>query len=168
VDKKMNINSMLITEGIFTENFNRYDLLVKYYTIKQYLNFLPNSFNLYLKMQEARDPNRLNTNICIEIFKKYINFYLYYKGVNSRGIEVDIKPIPVADNNERMIGGSHRFTCSVYFGESEIAVEKEGKNWNKGVVYGKEWFEKNGFNVDNLELLNKIRMEIIDKRKITL
>lgn len=164
---KVAVNNLLLKEGILTDNFNRYDICVRYYSIRQHIEAQPNSFNLYLKMQEARVGHRLNVNLCIEIFKKYITFYLFYKGVrNSRGIEVDIKPIPIADDTERMIDGCHRLACHIYFDEEFIEVEKVGKVWGKGVNYSRDWFIKNGFNETDLILLDNIQKEIIERRNI--
>jgi len=157
----MKINDLLIKESILTDKFNRYDILVKYYTIKEYLNANPSAFDLYSKMQIARMGNRIdNIDLSIEIFKKYIAFYIFYKGVKSRGILVDIKPILIG-KDDKMLDGSHRLSCSIYFNENEINVERQDRSSN--VPYNKEWFKQNKFTEKELELFEEIKKEIILK-----
>ncbi len=156
------INNLLLKEDI-KENFNRYDILVRYYTIREYLSLNPEAFHWYRHMQFLRVGHRIEPNMCIEIFKKWIAFYLYFKSSISRNIEVDICPIPVANDNGRIVDGSHRLSCSVYFNETEVPIFDSDKNWGKGVDYGRKWFEKHDF---DMKLLENIRQEIIQKRNL--
>jgi len=143
------INLKFFLKCNFKKNiFNRADVLVRKYSIEQYLNDKNYDFNFYKKMQKRRRHSK--TTKYKDIFKKLINSLLN-NGFNKN------KPI-LYSNNYLLRDGSHRL--SYLYMTKAIFIPIKYKKWNNHPQYSINWFKINKFNNKELNILKNELKEL--------
>ncbi len=126
--------------------YDRMDLIVRYMAAEDYFNQNDLGFLLYNKMQH----NRINSTNSEDQYRHLI------ESVATNGFDVDSEV--EIDTLGNIIDGAHRVSLALYFKEKEISVRfshvsKEGN-------YSIKWFEKHGFEPDQILLIKKKFTEI--------
>ena len=130
--------------------FNRVDLLVRKYSIKQYLNDVNYDFNFYKKMQINRLNEFAHTTDRINNFKKLLKL-LSVKGFDNN------YPI-LCYSNYKLYDGAHRLSYLYFKKETFICVERMS---NIGYIeYSRQWFVDNNFNEKELSIIDKELLEL--------
>ena len=129
--------------------FNRMDIIVRYLAIEEFFGLNDFGWTLYRKMQERRGPFPHSED----------NFRALLRYIVEKGFDPHSR-IKV-DEAQRLIDGSHRMACALYFGEKEVPVEIVPGKFD--VRYGIEWFERVGFTPSELEIIQNKKGEIFKK-----
>ena len=119
--------------------FNRADMLVRKYSIEQYLKDENYDFDFYKKMQKKRI-KRNTMKTFIELIKS-----LKKNGFN------ETNPI-ICNQNYRIHNGSHRTAWAYYSNLTFIYIKRLDKN--KSSNYSIEWFIKHNFSKKNIDIIN--------------
>ena len=130
------------TNGI---NFLRYDLIVRYLTIKYYLE-QNKDYDLYKKLQKERGKSPHKNPI--KAFKVLINNFKL-SGYNFN------KPIAL-DKNLKLIDGSHRLACALYFNIAYVPVKIIKTSFIS--PFDINWFKTHNFSKEEIDhiKINKI------------
>lgn len=116
------------------EQFNRYDIVVRYLAIENYYNKNNFGFALYKKMQELRNPLE-NSEDYVRKFKELIASF------ENRGYDITSE---IETDKEMLIEeGAHRVSCALYFGIDILSVKVLPTQ--SGADYSIDWFFLNGF-----------------------
>ena len=145
---KSNETNLLLSKQIRNNQFNRYDLVVRYMVIESVLAGNDNNFQLYKQMQEKRG-NSPHSNP-LTAFQNLI------ESIQKDGFDVK-RPI-IVNKQLKLIDGAHRFACALYF-ETERVPIKIVKN-NTDFLYGKDWFKEASFSDSTIALLEKKKKDI--------
>jgi len=128
---------------------NRVDVLVRKHTIENYIKNPDYTFEFYKKMQEKR--TNKNSNEYVITFKRLIH------SIKTKGLDPQY-PIKYSLNYQ-LRDGSHRLSYALYLNKTFIAIEH--MEWDNHKDYNIEWFIRNGFSNQELDILrtelNKIR-----------
>lgn len=143
----------LIHNNYHNNIFKRVDMLVRKYSIEQYMNNSNYNFSLYLKMQQKRCGN--NKKDWVNDFKILIN------ELNKKCV----LKIPIEYENHFMLrNGSHRLSYYYYknktFIKSSTLINYKSEG-NKLCNYGYDWFE-NKFTNEELNII-KNELNILNK-----
>ena len=142
--------NFLLSKQIINDEFNRYDLIVRYKAIHDFLNGKSIGIDLYKKMQDKRSGS--DYRYPWKFFKSLINNF------HSIGYDTNF---PILVNNDlHIVDGAHRVACSIYFNIPFIPI-----NINKRLnysIYNLDWFHENSFSDFEISELKK------DKEKIFL
>jgi len=122
--------------------FDRADMLVRKYSIEQYLKNKEYDFSLYNKMQKKRTSR--NSQKYTNDFKNLINS-LVEKGFNINN------PIKYSDNY-LLRDGSHRL--SYLYLKQKTFIPVKTMPWDNHGTYSINWFINNGFSNDELNIIN--------------
>jgi hypothetical protein len=130
--------------------FNRVDLLVRKYSIEQYLNDVDYDFDFYKKMQLKRLKVCGEINDRINVFKKLL------ESLTNNGYDYNY-PIKCY-SNYKLFDGSHRLTYLYFKKEKFICVKRV--NFNEDKLYSRNWFVDNDFNEKELSIIDKELLEL--------
>ena len=131
----------LLKKQIQKNLFNRADILVRKYSIEQFLLNNNYDFSLYKKMQMIRSLAKNSEKFTAD-FKKLINSFK--KGyINSCPINVN--------KNYELLDGSHRIACCIINKINFIPISIKDRNCAPD--YSIEWFIKNKFNEQEINIL---------------
>tara|TARA_Y100000768_G_C23987941_1_gene690156 strand:+ start:1616 stop:2512 length:897 start_codon:yes stop_codon:yes gene_type:complete len=122
--------------------FNRADMLVRKYSIEQYLKDKIYDFGFYKKMQQKRTGK--NSSEYVIKFKELIDS-IQKNGINNN------YPIKYSFNY-LLRDGSHRLSYALLLNKTFIAVKP--MKWDNHNDYSIEWFKKNKFNETELDIIN--------------
>ena len=137
------INLKYFLKYNFNNNiFDRVDMLVRKYSIEQYLKNNNYDFSLYKKMQKKRT-NKDSENYVIN-FKKLINSLLN----NGFNINYPIK----YSKNYLLRDGSHRL--SYLYLNNKIFIPIKNMPWDNHKTYSVNWFINNKFSNNELNIIN--------------
>jgi len=149
----------LLSKQLRNERFNRYDLIIIFIAIEQYYDKNSIGYDLYEKMQKKRMEYRGDKNDrhnTIDVFKGLLN------NIESSGYNYN--SFITVDKNQQLCDGAHRFSCALYFDIPVIAVKVlRGKS---DIYYGIDWFKKNLFNTEELDVIERKKKEILLHHKI--
>ena len=106
------------------------DIFVRYLYIKSYLE--NNNYKKYKDLYEKMQIKRIGTCNCE-------NFNNLIKSFEEKGFKKEY-PIPI-NKNSKMLNGSHRLACCLYFNINPYVVIFDEKDHD----YGIKWFKENGF-----------------------
>ena len=140
------------SKKVFTKNIcdfisdEHIDIMVKYLYIKAYLenNHYEKYKELYEKMQEKRigRSNVKGFNRVINSFKQKGYLKKYPIPINSKG---------------KMLNGSHRLACCLYFNINPYVVEMDEDDH----YYNIDWFKENGFSNDEIREIENLKEQLI-------
>ena len=140
--------SLNVTELFFQHNtkqgFLRYDMIVRLLAIENYYGINDFGFDLYYKMQKARN-GKFHADKAIVTFKSLIESY-EKDGYNEKS-EI------VLDSNLNLIDGSHRIALALHHGIPSISAKI--RPYSVDILYGMEWFRINGFSDYECEILKE-------------
>lgn len=128
--------------------FDRADMLVRKYSIEQYLKDENYDFSLYKKMQNKRTGR--NSENYINTFKKLI------KSLLNNGFNIN-NPVKYS-YNYLLRDGSHRL--SYLYIKQKTFIMVESMSWDNHGTYSIDWFINNGFSNDELNIINNNLIEL--------
>lgn len=162
INKKL--NNLLFTKHIeldlkelfFQHNsekgFLRYDIIVRLLAIENLYNKNSNGFDMYKKMQSARESSDWVKESVIR-FKSLIESY--QTGGYDAKSEIEL------DKNLSLLDGSHRMALAIFFNEKKLSCKI--RPYALRVDYGIEWFIVNGFSQEEIEIIKSKYMELKSK-----
>lgn len=143
------------------ERLERYDIIVRLLAIENLRGLNDFGVNLYDKMQVSREKHLRDHGIKIkseDLFKtKKDTLKNLVKSFEANGFDVK-KPL-IVNSDYKLIDGSHRLACALFFNSKFIALKKTHKN---RVPYGLNWFE-NYFSEDEVKALRKKENEVFEQ-----
>jgi len=140
--------SLLLHNQYLGEVFSRYDIILRYLTIANFMEG-DTSFNNYKFMQNERVG-----------FSLPENFITLIDSFKNNGFKMKY-PIPI-DSKGHLLDGAHRLACALYFDIEKVPVQIE--QWSSSIKFGFEWFERKGFEEEFLSVLEKTKREIFLKK----
>jgi SAM-dependent methyltransferase len=149
------------------EHLDRYDIIVRLLAIENLQGLNDFGISLYNKMQVSREQYLHEQGIKI----KPEDLFAYKKNTlkelirNFEANGFDKKKPLVVNSNYKLIDGSHRLACALFFNSKSIAIKNTHKT---KVPYGLNWFG-NFFTEDELEIISKKEDEVfeqIDTKKL--
>lgn len=123
--------------------FNRVDILVRKYSIEQYLKDKNYDFGFYKKMQQKRTNN--------DSFEYVIKFKKLIKSIQKNGFDNNY-PIKYSFNY-LLRDGSHRLSYTLLLNKTFIIVKH--MEWDNHNDYSIEWFKNNNFEEDEVNIINR-------------
>jgi len=123
--------------------FDRCDTLIRKYSIQEYLNNNEYKFNIYKEMQIKR--TKKNPDIYVSKFKNLI------ESIKKNGFN-NSYPIEYSENY-RLRDGSHRLGYLLIL--KPIFIKIKFKKWDNHGTYSLQWFKKNNFNQNCIDIINK-------------
>ena len=129
--------------------FTRADVLVRKYSIEQYLNDKNYDFEFYKKMQKKRSKNEIGDSY-VENFKILIN------SIKNNGFNNDY-PIKYS-LNYLLRDGSHRLSYLLILDVTFIKIEH--MKWDNHGDYSINWFKKQSFSQTELNIINTKLIEL--------
>ena len=148
-------NFMLSNEYNKNDLFMRYDIIIRYKTIENYICKQNDAFDTYDKMQLTRNYiNKVRHNS--ERFAKLID------SVKTLGFNETIISI---SSNGRLIDGSHRLAVALFFDVNTVKINLN-RHESKIVDYSLSWFKKNSFTQYELNSLEKTKDNLFLKKGI--
>ena len=132
--------------------YSRMDIIVRYLAIENYYGINGYGFELYRKMQDKRIEQGYS-ELALEKFIQLI------KSFQEQGY--DKKSEILLDKNLKLLDGSHRIACALYFGIDKLACKVYEEAIE--VSYGMEWFIKNGFTLEEIDSIKSKYEELMDK-----
>lgn len=150
----MKMNSISVGEILRNNisNKNRLDIIVRLLYVECKYNENSYGVELYQKMQRIRWPIRFAKGMYEPKFNTLIDSF-------SKSGFIKDNPI-ILNANKKLVNGSHRLACCIYFNCDEITYIVEDKN----PKYEFTWFKKN-FSDDELEIILNRYNEILDRYK---
>tara|TARA_B100001094_G_C18188302_1_gene805382 strand:- start:891 stop:1838 length:948 start_codon:yes stop_codon:yes gene_type:complete len=158
----------LLSTQIYKQKFSRLDLVVRYAFLESLSK--PEIFHerkaLYEKMQYKRCGTILHTSgdTFVNEFVKLSNSF------QSKGY-LEQYPL-VVNEHGHLINSSHRAACCLFYNikkpPSKIVTEWRTELVNKNTavksyfMYGREWFENNGFTEEELNFIDTKKLEIMN------
>lgn len=140
--------------------FNRYDIVVRYLAIEEFFGKNNIGFYLYKKIQEKRGFIKIvdhrSKEDSLERFKNLI------LNVEKNGFD-EFSLIPV-DKNQTIMDGSHRVALALFFDVPLIPLKLYKKEFK--VDYSMEWFRKNNFSDEEINIIENKRKEIFREKGI--
>ena len=135
------------TSDLLKYNIDRYDTFVRLLFLKNH-----NNWAIYKKMQILR--TKFNNK---KPYHKYIRDFikLENKFVNNN----EIKPLTV-NKNYKLLDGSHRFCLIIHNNIDKIPIQFKKENPKP---YEKEWFVNNDFTHDEINMIDNMKSEIMNK-----
>ena len=128
--------------------FARYDVLLRYLTVKSIAEGDDNYKSLYLRMQHGRVGVEIYSELCDLVASFQTKGFLPYY------------PIPIKEEG-LLVDGAHRLACALYFGveETPVAILPTRER----IDYGRPWFEEHGFPETLLTDLDNTRNMLFEK-----
>tara|TARA_B100000214_G_scaffold371865_1_gene349033 strand:+ start:1145 stop:2530 length:1386 start_codon:yes stop_codon:yes gene_type:complete len=143
--------NFLLSKQIINDNFNRFDVLVRYLAIQSLINKEGLGINLYKKMQNKRKGSSFKNP-----WRNFKNLIYSFKNY---GYDYDSNIL--VNNDLHIIDGSHRLACALYFNIPFVAIKINRRlSYAK---YGLDWFKDNDFSSDEITLLTKKRKSLFLK-----
>lgn len=131
------------------KGFSRYDMIVRYLAIEDYYGENDYGFELYRKMQSAR--NGADTvKESVERFKLLIESY---RGGYDKNSTIELA------RDLQLMDGSHRFALALYTKNYEVSCLVRHYIHTKH-IYDIRWFKVNGFTDKEIEILENKNKEI--------
>ena len=131
------------------DRFLRYDMIVRLLAIENYYGLNEYGFDLYYKMQKARN-GKSHADKAVDVFKSLIDSY-ENNGYDEKS-EIEL------DANLNLIDGSHRMALAFYYKIPTISVKI--RPYITDILYGMEWFRINGFSDNECEILKGKYQEV--------
>lgn len=129
--------------------FDRVDILVRKYSIEEYLKNKSYDFSIYKKMQQKRTGK--NPDFYVRVFKNLIQSLI------NNGFDVNY-PIKCSHNN-LLIDGSHRTSFLYFKQQTFIPIKTMFRNNHRS--YSINWFINNKFSNNELTIINKTLNEFM-------
>lgn len=149
---KYNVEEIFMNQNKLS-GFNRLDIVVRYLAIEDYYGKNKYGFELYKKMQGKRiDEEYIETSV--DAFVKLIESF-------ERGY--DEQSEIVLDEGLDLVDGSHRMALALYHGVKEISCKVY--NEKIAVNYGVEWFLKNDFSLNEIQIILDKCKELISNHR---
>ena len=134
------------------EQFNRYDIVVRYLAIENYYNKNDFGFALYEKMQKQRNPQE-NSADYLRKFKELIASF------EKEGYDISSE---IETDKEMLIEeGAHRVSCALYFGIETLSVKVLPTQ--SGADYSIDWFFLNDFSDSECNIILEKERELREK-----
>ena len=142
--------NFLLSKQFVNNQFNRFDIIVRYNAIHSYLNNDNEGLYLYQRMQDCRAGSQYKNPL-----KKFKILIENYKSV---GYSPDS---PIIVNNElHILDGAHRLACALYFQTPFVSVKVDGKM--SCSAYGLDWFKESDYSNKELLFLSKKKQKIFN------
>lgn len=139
----------LISQQFNNNFFNRYDIIVRLLAIENYYNENNYGFELYKKMQIKRNTYKTHNET------RFINLIDSFKKEGLKNIPIKV------DKNLKLIDGSHRIACIIYFNCNQIPIALLPIKQN--VNYSLSWFKNNGFTTEEINKIEEKANKVIVK-----
>lgn len=154
VKVKMDVRELFAHQNKSVSDFayNRLDTVVRYLAIENYYGKNDFGFMLYEKMQNARMGQGYAPG-SIEKYKELIASF------DKNGYDGD--SCITCDQNLKLVDGSHRLALCLYHGIPEISIQLMPQATN--IEYGIEWFGKNGFTSEEIEVICEKCIELLEQ-----
>ena len=140
--------------------FNRYDVVVRYMAVVELEVNGTGGLELYHKMQKARNQYLLSINKKIKpedlLQNKEGTIQQLVESFKKEGYQPDF-PISV-NANLKLVDGSHRLACALYFKTKSVMVEKSE---TMEIDYGLDWFREY-FEPDQLQSIQDSYQELLN------
>jgi len=155
LDKKASVAviplGQLLSNQYKSEKYGRYDIIVRYMAIQEILGANSGGLKLYKKMQESR----------VGESEKYVDaLKTLISSVSLNGYDENSRI--TVDKSFNLHDGSHRLALASYFNVNEIPVTVVRNN-TMMAEYGLDWFFRNGFGGEELELIELERIKLFGK-----
>lgn len=168
---KLKGNNQVITspERVFLSQhvagvFNRYDVVVRLMAIEELRGGRQGGLALYIKMQESRNIYLDSIGQPIKSEDRFQNrrgaLETLIDSFEQQGFDLSY-PIEVT-TDLKLIDGSHRLACTLYFQSNEICTRK---SVGRQVNFGLDWFEKY-FEPPEIDLIRNRYQELISTIEI--
>jgi hypothetical protein len=147
----------LLKYNIIGNVFNRIDIFVRLLAIEEFYGENTFGYELYKKMQIKR----------LKISEEYADYRLHQfkKLIKSFEINGFNKKFPIKYYSDyKLFDGSHRLACCIYFNIDEIIISKQ--NYICGNSYNINWFIKNDFSIEELNIIKNVATDIFNRYKI--
>ena len=131
--------------------FNRYDVIMRYLSIEK----IEKDFNAPLTEYDVMQKKRVNRDTAG-------NFYSLIASIKSNGFSTKY-PLQI-DLNANLIDGSHRLACSLYYNVDRVPYSVIQQDSN--ILYGLDWFRKQGFDEDILLELERTKKKLFLQKGI--
>lgn len=152
---KMKTSAILANQHI-NNKFSRYDILLRYVTIKEIIDGGDSLRSYYERMQRER--SKAGTY--------HADTYNYLKelvvSIQSEGFN-DRHPIILSEEG-LLLDGAHRLALALYFEEETVSVVV--RPIRKQVQFGRQWFVEHGFDEKILQLLDVTKDELFRERGV--
>lgn len=148
---EINVKELFLQQYINNE-FNRYDIIVRLLAIEEYYGKNNVGFELYKKMQLARNPQN-DVEEYINKFKELIVSWEKTGYQKESFIDTDAQ-LYIED-------GAHRLAMALYW-KTDIVSCRVLKR-NAKTVYSKQWFIVNDFEEEELELMDKRLQQLTEE-----
>jgi len=132
--------------------FNRYDVVVRYLAVQATMEENRTGLDLYLKMQQIRDPNNIGGDY-LGNFRKLID------SIKLNGF--DFKQPIICNQKNELIDGSHRLACALYFDVDKIRIKRSEV---MDCEYGLQWFSEH-FTESELAMVESKFQSLIRKTR---
>ncbi|HOS69974.1 MAG TPA: methyltransferase domain-containing protein [Bacillota bacterium] len=139
----------LVTKQYRNKKFNRMDICVRYLAIEEFHGKNNHGFELYSKMQKHRNQESHDLDQFIKLIQ------------NIEQYGFDSNSSIIIDEKLRLIDGSHRLTCALYYGISHVPVKFVQSDLD--IDYSLNWFIENGFSENEIALIDNKAKEIFEK-----
>ena len=140
--------------------FNRYDVVLRYMAVVELEVNGTGGLELYHKMQKARNQYLLSINKKIKpedlLQNKEGTIQQLVESFKKEGYQPDF-PISV-NANLKLVDGSHRLACALYFKTKSVMVEKSE---TMEIDYGLDWFREY-FEPDQLQSIQDSYQELLN------
>jgi len=143
--------NLLLSKQFVNNQFNRFDIIVRYNAINSYLNNDNVGIDLYERMQDIRGGSQYKNP-----WKK---FKILIENYKSAGYSADSH---ILVNNElHILDGAHRLACALYFQTPFVSVKVDRKMGYS--AYGLDWFKKSDYSNQEMLFLSKKKQDIFNE-----
>ncbi len=139
-ESRIYLNTRWFLKHSMGENMNIADIMIRILAIENYYGKNNYGFQLYNKMQKIR----VNSNPMIPQYRAD-NQERFIEIINSFKKNNFIDKYPISINEDfKLFDGTHRLSCSIFFGIKRIPVKFEERTIERHPDYSLNWFKKVG------------------------
>jgi hypothetical protein len=143
--------NLLLSKQFVNNQFNRFDIIVRYNAIHSYLNNDNVGVDLYKRMQEQRGGSPYTS--------PWKNFKVLIDNYKSVGYSTDS---PILVNNElHIVDGAHRLACALYFKSPSVSVKINSKLSYS--LYSLDWFTKSEITTEEILFLSEKKQDLFNE-----
>lgn len=163
---RMDVREIFLQQNadLFTINYQRLDVVVKYLAIENYYGKNNYGFSLYQKLQALRSGQSENMPEQYEIYSRE-TFNNLIHDIEKNGWD-DTSEISL-DNRLFLADGAHRLAASLYFGVPEIRVQVIDEKIEI-VPFSIEYLRDGGFTEAEISIIQEKARELVDKCKVNI
>jgi len=146
--------NFLLAKQFLNNQFNRFDIIVRYNAIHSYLNNDNVGIDLYKRMQGNRGGSPYKY--------PWKNFRILIDKYRSVGYNDDF---PILVSNElHIVDGAHRLACALYFKSPLVPVRVNNKLSYS--LYGLDWFKNSDFTPEEILFLSEKKQDLFTENSL--